>query len=135
MATFPTLRVYIDWDGLASSTHDFTADARANMTGKVSEPFTIERGRSLDFSGDAKGRLTFRIPVGRPNGSYARTVLTTAGLVGYWPLGESWGTVAADSAGADGGAYVGTPTLAAAGPLVGDTSTAVTLDGTTQYVT
>jgi hypothetical protein len=135
MTDWPALRVYIDWDNLASATHDFTADTRADMTGKVAEPFRITRGRSLDFTGDARGRLTFRIPVGKVDGSFARQLLTTSGLVGYWELGEASGTVAADSAGADKGAYVATPTLGATGPLTGDTSTAVTLNGTTQYVT
>ena len=135
MTDWPTLRVYVDWDRLDSASHDFTADARADMSGKVGEPLALTRGRSLDFTGDAKGQATFRIPVGKVNGSFARQMFATPGLVGYWPLGESAGPYALDSAGVKVGTYVPAGALGAAGPLVGDTATAVTLNGTTQYVT
>jgi hypothetical protein len=55
--------------------------------------------------------------------------------VGYWKLGEASGTVAADEMGASPGAYVGSPTLGAAGPLVGDASTAVTFGTGKRMVT
>jgi hypothetical protein len=51
------------------------------------------------------------------------------GPVGYWRLGESSGTVAADSAGASAGAYTGGVTLGALGALSGDANTAARFDG------
>ena len=105
------------------------------MSGRVGEPFSITRGRSLDFGADATGQLVFSVPIGKANGSFARTVLATTGLLGCWPFGEASGTVAADIAGADDGAYMIAPTLGVAGPLTGDTSSAVTVaSASTQYV-
>jgi hypothetical protein len=54
--------------------------------------------------------------------------------VAYWRLGEASGTVAVDQMGAYHGTYVATPTLGAAGALTGDTDTAVSFNGTTQYM-
>lgn len=53
----------------------------------------------------------------------------------YLRLGESSGASALDSSG-NGltGSYVASPTLGVAGALSGDSNTAVTLNGTTQYV-
>lgn len=62
-------------------------------------------------------------PAQRP---YKREVLATAGLVGYWRLGEPSGTVAEDLAGSNDGLYQNTPTLGATGALSGDTDKAVT---------
>ena len=54
----------------------------------------------------------------------------------YWRLGESSGTNANDeTANNRDGTYVGTPTLAAAGALNGDSNTAVDLDGTDDCIT
>lgn len=48
----------------------------------------------------------------------------------YWRLGESGGSVAADSSGnGHGGTYVGSPTLGVPGALVGDPDTAVEFGG------
>lgn len=64
-----------------------------------------------------------------------RNAVMALGPVGYWRLGEAAGTVAKDETGANDGTYVNTPTLGVAGFLAGDPNTAVTLNGTTQYVT
>jgi RHS repeat-associated protein len=54
---------------------------------------------------------------------------------GYWRLGESSGTSAADaSGGGHPGTYTGTPTLGVSGALAGDGNTGVTFNGSTQYV-
>lgn len=68
-------------------------------------------------------------------GRYPATVLVTSGLVSYWRLDETTGTVAADSKGTNTGTYVAAPTLGAATALVGDNGTAVTFNGSTQYIT
>jgi len=65
--------------------------------------------------------------------NYRAAVLDTA-PVGYWRLGEASGTTAVDEMAANAGAYVGAPTLGVTGLLTGDLNTAVTLNGTTQYV-
>lgn len=61
--------------------------------------------------------------------SYASEVLADAPLI-YWRLGESSGTVAADTSGnGNDGTYTNGPTLGTTGLLVGDSNTAATFDG------
>ena len=55
--------------------------------------------------------------------------------VAYWRLGEASGTAASDETAAHPGTYVAGPTLGIAGAIAADTNTAVTFNGSTQYVT
>ncbi len=64
---------------------------------------------------------------------YADLVLSMA-PVSYWRLGERSGTVARDVMSRNHGTYVAAPTLGVAGALAGDGDTAVTFNGTSQYV-
>lgn len=67
--------------------------------------------------------------------AYSAAILASSPVT-YYRLGESSGTVAADSSGGStDGTYVGAPTLGATGALSGDPNTAVTFDGATQYMT
>jgi Concanavalin A-like lectin/glucanases superfamily len=54
---------------------------------------------------------------------------------GYWRLGDASGSTATEKMRADHGTYTNGPTLAATGALTGDSDTAVTFDGTNDYVT
>jgi hypothetical protein len=65
-----------------------------------------------------------------PSGGYASTVLNTPGLVAYWPLAETRGTVVYDVAGTHHGSYLNHPHLGANGP---GPASAVTFNGTNQY--
>src|SRR5260370_23713151 len=65
--------------------------------------------------------------------SYGSAVAGTAGLVSYWRLGESSGSVACDSRGSSPGSYVGGVTLGQPGALAGDPATSVRLDGSSGY--
>lgn len=55
--------------------------------------------------------------------------------VSYWRLGEPSGTLAKDARGANDGTYVASPTLGVTGPITTDGNTAVTLNGSTQWIT
>lgn len=66
--------------------------------------------------------------------SYASEVLADSPK-GYWRLGEGSGTSAADASGqGNTGTYKNTPTLGVAGALLNDSNPAITLNGTTQYI-
>jgi hypothetical protein len=65
--------------------------------------------------------------------SYQDSVLDTD-PVSYWRLGESSGTSAADSKGSNTGTYTNAPTLVQPGALAGDSNTAVSFDGSNDYV-
>jgi glucose/arabinose dehydrogenase len=73
------------------------------------------------------------VRVATPSGTY-RDVVVGDTPISYWRLGESSGTTAVDQMATNPGTYVGGPTLGVAGPLVGDSNTAVGLNGTSQYV-
>ena len=79
--------------------------------------------------------VRFGAGIGAIGGDTYRQAVVNTGPVGYWRMGEASGTNAVDQMGANNGTYVGTPTLGAAGALVGDSNTAVTFDGLSQYVT
>ncbi len=66
--------------------------------------------------------------------SYSATVLQDSPLA-YWRLGETSGTTAADSSGANrSGSYLASPSLNQPGALVGDTNRSVGFNGSSQYV-
>jgi hypothetical protein len=65
---------------------------------------------------------------------YSSAVMGTSGLVSYWRLGESSGTVACDSKGLASGNLQGGVTLGRPGALTGDPDTAAGFDGSTGSV-
>ena len=73
-------------------------------------------------------------PSPTPAPSYYNTIFNTSGLISYWRLGETNGTVAADEMKANPGTYVGSPTLGVPGTLSGDPNTAVAFNGSSQYL-
>jgi hypothetical protein len=73
----------------------------------------------------SQSRIRAHYLIGR---SYKDTVLDSS-PVSYWRLGEAAGTSAADSKGTNTGTYTNSPTLGQAGPLAGDSDTAVQFDG------
>ena len=80
----------------------------------------------------ADQQTTLTATISGRRGTYREVVLGDV-PVGYWRLGEPSGTNAADQAGTNPGTYTNTPTLAVVG-AIDDPDTAVTFDGTTEYV-
>jgi glucose/arabinose dehydrogenase len=70
---------------------------------------------------------------GNTMGTYRSTVMADTPIA-YWRLGETSGTTAADEIGGHTGTYVGGPTLGVTGALTADPNTAMTGNGTSQYV-
>jgi len=66
---------------------------------------------------------------GGPSANYKDAVFGTAGLVDYWRLDESSGSVFADGAGTSPASMTGAPTLAVQGGVPGDSDTAARFDG------
>ena len=82
------------------------------------------------------------VPMGSPQNYYGvyqlncATGCPSAGLAGFWRLGESSGTNAADaSGGGHPGTYANSPTLGQPGALAGDPNTAVRFNGSNQKMT
>lgn len=76
---------------------------------------------------------TFTVDAATAQAAYSDAVLASTPR-GYWRLGESGGTVAADAIGTSAGAYLGGVTLGQPGGLTGDANTAVRLDGVNDTV-
>jgi hypothetical protein len=77
---------------------------------------------------------TFTPACATRSSGYSAAVLATPGLVGYWRLGESAGSVACDSAGANDGSYQAGTTLAQPGALADDPDTATAFNGSSGWV-
>jgi fibronectin type 3 domain-containing protein len=74
-----------------------------------------------------------KVTVGTSSSTYAATVLSQ-NPAGYWRLGESSGTIGADSSPSlNGGVYTGGVTVGTTGAILGDPDTAMTLDGSSGY--
>ena len=84
-------------------------------------------------TGTSPGSFTVTSSSGPP--SYYSLVTSNPSLLDYWRLGETSGTVAADTTGARNGSYVHKPGLGSPGAIVNDTNTSVTFNGTSQRVT
>jgi hypothetical protein len=67
--------------------------------------------------------------------SYSQAVTGTAGLVGYWRLGDPVAAATAcDSAGTSSGTYTGGVAAGVTGAIAGDPDTAASFDGSTGWV-
>lgn len=115
----------------------------ATIVSLTVEPFTY-RNRALpaylalngSVPGDASALANATItPSGGGPSAYATAVLGRSSLVSYWRLDEASGTLAADQTGRNPGTYVASPTLGVVGATTGDSDTAITLNGTTQWMT
>jgi hypothetical protein len=94
------------------------------------------RARQSDAAGNSASSapVTFTVDAtGPPPSAYRDTVVADTPR-GYWRLGESGGTVAADEIGTSAGAYTGGVTLAQQGAITGDANTAARLDGVNDTV-
>jgi hypothetical protein len=80
----------------------------------------------------ATDTINYEPPV-PPSSAYGKAV-SADGPVGWWRLGESSGTVAADQTGADAGAYTGAVTLKQPSLIFTDANPAVAFDGKTGAV-
>ncbi len=89
---------------------------------------------AVPLSPSNQASATLAVACSPRQSSYSGAVSSTPGLVGYWRLGESSGTVACDSTAHNDGAYLGGTTLGTPGAISGDPDTAVTLNGSTGQV-
>jgi hypothetical protein len=67
-------------------------------------------------------------------GSYYSLVTGDPSLLAYWRLGETSGSTAADTTGANNGTYINKPTLGSPGAIANDPNPSVTFNGSTQRV-
>jgi PKD repeat protein len=93
------------------------------------------RLRVTDNVGAQAVSAPFTVTVTSASSSGYSGAVLADGPVGYWRLGEAGGSAAGDASGSGrSGSYLGSPSLGQPGALVGDSNTAVGLDGVGQYV-
>ncbi|MEP7177986.1 MAG: chitobiase/beta-hexosaminidase C-terminal domain-containing protein [Pseudonocardiales bacterium] len=128
--------------GLARTvyTTDGTNPATSASAHTYSAPFTVSqtttvKASSTDNAGnvEAIGGQLIQIVNGAP--SYAALVDGRSSLVAHWRLGESSGTVAADSTGRFNGTYVNGVALGVVGAIANDPNTAAGFTGTISRIT
>ncbi len=102
-------------DGV-KTVHVQLRDASGKWSGSETDTITLDRGGST-------GGTT----------PYSSAVMAD-GPSGFWRLGETSGTTAADVTGAQAGTYLNAPQLGVTGLLTGETNRAVRLDGVNDYV-
>lgn len=110
-------------------------DGQENVFTKVSGAYVAPLGvfdtlvKNTDGSFTLTTRDQLQYELAKPVVAYS-SLVTSASPAGYWRLGESSGTSAADSSGHSlGGTYNGTYTLGAVGALTADSNTAVSFGG------
>jgi hypothetical protein len=103
------------------------------MTGRVDEIAGLNRALTADeVSDDYTAAVNGTAPPApAPPPSYRDTVLAEPAALGYWRLGETGGTTAADSKGSYSGTYGTGATLGSAGAVANDPDPAVGLNGST----
>ena len=136
-----SFRLYVDGalDGSSSKTftHPISLDTTtigarkrsttgAYFSGTIDEPAFYPTALSA-----SQANSHYRTGVLQPTYS---TEATADAPTAYWRLGESSGSAADASGHSNTGSYVNTPTLSTTGAIAGDTDTAVTFDGSTEYV-
>lgn len=91
----------------------FWPDARDYGNGDVYFQGLMARVALYDVALDG---ATIAAHAAAPDSTYDAAIVATTGVVGYWPLNETSGTVAGDLVGSNPGAYIGGVTLGQTGP-------------------
>jgi PKD repeat protein len=114
---------------VASATYTIPAGVKVSLrvTDNAGAAATMNRVVAVEAEGG--GEEPEEETGGGEKGSYSEAVLATAGLNHYWRLGETAGSILADSFGSTAATTSGEPTLGVAGSIFGDPNTAVRFDG------
>jgi PKD repeat protein len=114
-----------EWDLDGNGSYETNTGATATATKVYDTESTITVGLRVTAATGLTGTTTRSLTV---QSLYAQAVRTTAGLRAYWRLAETSGTSANDETANNlDGVYENTPTLGAAGLLIGDSNKAIDL--------
>ncbi len=141
-------QVRVSADGVNWRTHNYTSSGSTptSILCDLTDPaiggsaasgtrtvYTQFKDRSGKWGQSESDTINYE-PATAPTGAYAQAVLADT-PAGFWRLGETSGTTAADSAGSNTGTYVNAPTLNSASLLSADTANRATrFDGTNDNV-
>ncbi len=119
-----------EWDLDGNGTYETNTGATATASNSYSAPGPATVGLRVTDAAGKTATSTETVSIdGAGTGTYSTRVLSTAGLVDYWRMGETSGTSLADSKGTAPATLTGSPSLGAEGAVAGDADTAVSFNG------
>ena len=119
---------------ILGSTNTISAVTPQTLNGTTYVFASWSDGGAASHNISANQAVTYTATYTSQTAAYRDSVLADSPAA-YWRLGEPSGTTAADASGNNRtGSYVGSPTLGVGGALVGDSNTAVSFNGSSQYV-
>jgi PKD repeat protein len=124
-----------EWDLDGNGTYETSTGTTAAVTHTYATAETVKVGLRVTDNGAGVGSTTHQLTVGEAAApgegvaSYSESVLGTPGLVDYWRLNETSGSVFADPVGSSPATISGAPVLGVAGAVPKDTDKAASFDG------
>jgi PKD repeat protein len=118
-----------EWDFDGNGSYETDAGASATTSHVYSAAGSTPVGLRVTDNDGLTATKTVTVTVQSAAGGYPAMVLGTTGLVSYWRMGESSGTLLADSKGSNNATLAGDATLGAAGGIAGDPDSSVSFDG------
>jgi YD repeat-containing protein len=119
--------VRYEWDLDGNGSYETATGATSTASRSYASAGTYDVGLRVTDSGGATATAT--LPLGVKLRTYPEAVLSTAGLIGYWRMGDGSGPVFLDSAGSSPASASGGVTFGVPGALRGDANTAGRFDG------
>ncbi len=123
-----------EWDLDGNGSYETNTGTTANANNAYAAAGVVKVGLRVTDNGGASSTTTRQVTVEAQSGpeeeaGYAESVLGTPGLIDYWRLGESAGSVFADSVGGNPATIVGDPVLGVSGGVPKDSDKAARFDG------
>jgi PKD repeat protein len=123
-----------EWDLDGNGSYETNTGTTPTTSHTFSSAGNAEVGLRVTDNGGATATTTKAITIEAEGGSgesatYGKAVLATPGLSDYWRLGESSGSLLADSVGPSAATTSGEPTLGIPGSVFNEPDTAVRFDG------
>jgi PKD repeat protein len=123
--------VKYEWDLDGNGTFETNTGSTPTASTSYSAAGSVNAGLRVTDGAGKTATTTATVNVEAfESGSYSSRVLSTAGLIDYWRMGDSAGSTLADSKGGSPATVAGTPSFGTAGAVAGDADTAVGFNGT-----
>ncbi len=120
-----------EWDLDGNGTYETNTGSTPTASTSYSAAGSINAGLRVTDAAGKTATTTVTVNVeASGSGSYSSRVLSTAGLIDYWRMGDTAGPAIADSKGGAPATVAGTPTFGTTGAVAGDPDTAVNFNGT-----
>jgi PKD repeat protein len=120
-----------EWDLDGNGSYEVNGGTSATTTKTFTTVGPVTIGLRVTDNGNATATTTRALTV---NSAYAQSVLGTTGVRGYWRLGETTGTTAADASTSNNPGTISNGPLSVAGLLTGEANNARDFDGVNDFL-